>query len=145
MWTLLHLIAIMSIHTTGQEVTEDLLTFESPVYTASVPEAVNDPFMVTQVAVRRSIDANSSPIRFFIKSSDVPFHVDNFGVIWTSDKIDRELLPSYELEVGAEDELGSVAFCHVLITVTDKNDNSPRFTRLLGISYPLSLPLSIFS
>ena len=60
----------------------------------------------------------------------------------TSGKIDRELVPSYELEVGAEDELGSLAFSHVLITVTDKNDNSPRFTRLLGISYPL--PLFLF-
>ena len=144
MWILLHVIAIMSIHSTGQEVTEDPLTFESPEYTASVPEEVSDPVMVTQVAVRGSVDENSSPIRFFIRNPDVPFRVDNYGVIWTSKKIDRELVSSFEVEVGAEDERGSVAFCHVLVTITDKNDNPPRFTRLFGANISESAPIGTF-
>lgn len=144
LWILLHVIAIMSIHSTGQEVTEDPLAFESSEYTASVPEEVGDPVMVTQVAVRGSVDENSSPIRFFIRNSDVPFRVDNYGVIWTRNKIDRELVSSFEIQIGAEDERGSIAFCHVLVTITDKNDNPPRFTRLFGANISESAPIGTF-
>jgi hypothetical protein len=113
--------------------------FESDVYNVSVPEEITEQVMVTQVAAR-DLDLREDEQLVFLNYSirdqsdglRPPFRIDQQGVIWTTDKLDREERSNYSLEVVVEDETGLSSSCLVHVNVEDRNDNPPRFTRLFS-------------
>ena len=126
--------------------------FESDSYTVSVPEEVSDPVMILQVVAHDkdlSQDEESEFLRFSINAqkdvtTSLPFKIDSSGMIWTTGKLDREEHDSYDLEVVVEDDQGFSSSCKVHVTVEDKNDNPPRFTRLFSTEISESAPRGSF-
>jgi hypothetical protein len=126
--------------------------FESDSYSASVPEEVSESVMVVQVVahdrdlireeelefLRFSINTQKDP------TTTLPFKIDSSGRIWTTGKLDRENKPSYDLEVIVEDDQGLSSTCKVHVSVEDKNDNPPRFTRLFSTEISESAPKGSF-
>lgn len=113
--------------------------FSSEVYNATVLEEVDEPVLVTQLFasdVDLSEQENEGLLRYsIIEPLDVPFRIDaRYGTIWTTSKIDREQHANFDLRVAVEDEGGLSSTCRVLVTVADKNDNPPRFTRLFSVN-----------
>ncbi|KAH9417147.1 Protocadherin Fat 4 [Dermatophagoides pteronyssinus] len=108
-------------------------TFIESIYNVSIPEEEADIF-VAQVWAN-DLDASDTQIKYSIIDDDnnqLPFRIDpNTGHIFTTTKIDRELIDHFRLTIAATDDDGLKSTAIVLINVEDKNDNPPRFTHLL--------------
>ncbi|XP_028982383.1 cadherin-related tumor suppressor [Diachasma alloeum] len=111
---------------------------EAPVYNATVAEEEYPPLYVTRVSARDADSGENGQITYHLVNDFDEFFVidENSGEIQTNMKLDREDVSSYELVVEARDQgeptLSGTAT--VLVTVLDKNDNPPRFTRLFSVN-----------
>lgn len=111
---------------------------DSALYNATVPEEEPPPLKVVRV---RATDADSGLNgRVMYKltgGAEDSFEIDpDTGDIVTSARLDREAADTYQLTVEAVDRgtpslTGSAT---VVVTVSDKNDNPPRFTRLFSVN-----------
>ncbi|XP_051166129.1 cadherin-related tumor suppressor isoform X1 [Leptopilina boulardi] len=111
---------------------------DSMLYNATVPEDDYPPQFVTKISAKDSDSGENGQITYhLVNDFDGTFVIDeNTGEITTDTKLDREEISSYELIVEARDqgEPRLTGTATVLITVLDKNDNPPRFTRLFSVN-----------
>ncbi|XP_076252739.1 cadherin-related tumor suppressor fat isoform X2 [Rhynchophorus ferrugineus] len=111
---------------------------KNQLYNASVMEEETPPLLVAQVTATDMDSEENGVITYrLLDDFDESFEIDpNNGEIYTQARLDREDIPSYELTVVAVDQgvpqLTGTAT--VLVTVQDKNDNPPRFTRLFSVN-----------
>ena len=114
--------------------------FEKSVYNTSVVEELYPPQLVARIkAIDRDSDDNAK-ISYHIKKNSADFDAfkidSQTGQIYTRIKLDREKVGYYSLMIEAIDQ-GSpplTGSAMVQITVQDKNDNPPRFTRLFSVN-----------
>ena len=129
--------------------------FEFTLYNATVTEETTDTEFVIQVTAHDADLSDDEATEFitytladasgkFIPSNHLPFRIDRSGIIWTTGRIDREEQPNFLLEVTASDELGFTGTTKVNISIEDKNDNPPRFTRLFSANVSESAPRGTF-
>lgn len=121
-------------------------------------EEESPPILVAQISAADMDSGENGQISYkLLDDFDGSFEIDaNSGEIYTQAKLDRESVASYELTVIAEDQVtiscstssNCAKFYHVLfqgvpqltgtatvlVTVLDKNDNPPRFTRLFSVN-----------
>ncbi|CAH1977280.1 unnamed protein product [Acanthoscelides obtectus] len=113
-------------------------TLNSQMYNASVMEEEAPPLLVVKVSATDADSGENARVTYkLLDDFDGTFEIDGeTGEIYTSTRLDREDIPSYELTVEAVDEgipqLSGTAT--VTVTVLDKNDNPPRFTRLYSVN-----------
>lgn len=111
---------------------------EAPIYNATVLEEEYPPLYVARVTAKDLDSGENGQITYYLVNDlDETFIIDeNTGEINTNAKLDREEIGSYELVVEARDqgEPRMSGTATVLITVLDKNDNPPRFTRLFSVN-----------
>ncbi|EZA48524.1 Cadherin-related tumor suppressor [Ooceraea biroi] len=111
---------------------------EAAVYNATVMEDEYPPLFVGKVSARdRDSGENGQVTYHLVNDFSESFVIDsNTGQIETNAKLDREEIASYELIVEATDQghprLTGTAT--VLVTILDKNDNPPHFTRLFSVN-----------
>lgn len=91
--------------------------FLHDIYNASIFEE-EDRIFVTQV-IANDIDQLDTKIKYQILNADnLPFLIEpNSGNIWTTTKIDREIIESFSLIVSAEDEDGLRSTCRVNVQI----------------------------
>ncbi|OTF74918.1 hypothetical protein BLA29_001533, partial [Euroglyphus maynei] len=105
-------------------------TFIQSVYNVSIPEEEADIFV--QQVWANDCDSPDTRIKYSIIENKLPFKIDsNTGHIFTTEKIDRELIDHFKLTITATDDVGLQSTATVMVTIEDKNDNPPRFTHLL--------------
>uniref|UniRef100_A0A8C8G9W2 Cadherin domain-containing protein n=1 Tax=Oncorhynchus tshawytscha TaxID=74940 RepID=A0A8C8G9W2_ONCTS len=125
--------------------------FAKELYIASAPERSNIGTSVTQVTATDADDSmygNSAKLRYSISQGHPYFSVDpNTGIIRTAlgpGEMDREKREHYQVVIEAKDMAGQrgglTGTTTVNITLTDVNDNPPRFSQSI---YQFSVPESI--
>ncbi|KAF4520029.1 hypothetical protein B566_EDAN007177 [Ephemera danica] len=113
---------------------------EYQVYNATIGEEEMAPQKVLRVRATDADSGDNSRVLYRLRPSsdtDRAFTLDaESGDIFTSVRLDRESISSYSLIVEAIDrgrpQLTGTAT--VLVSVLDKNDNPPRFTRLFSVN-----------
>ncbi|XP_072051982.1 LOW QUALITY PROTEIN: neural-cadherin-like [Amphiura filiformis] len=110
-----------------------------PVFTAcgsynpSIPENANEGRPVIQVSASDEDRGANAEITYGIETNEnaiLPFTITpSKGEIKISGRLDREAKSSYEISVTATDRGKNplIGFCRFTITVTDINDNAPKF------------------
>lgn len=108
------------------------------IYNAEVLEEESPPQLVTKISATDTDSNENGQITFrLVNDYDGTFEIDaDTGEIFTNARLDREEIHTYELMAEAVDQglpqlTGSTT---VIITVLDKNDNPPRFTRLFSVN-----------
>ncbi|XP_046739792.1 cadherin-related tumor suppressor [Diprion similis] len=111
---------------------------EAAIYNSTVPEEEYPPLFVTKISAKDADSGENGQVTYhLVDDFDASFIIDeNSGEIQTNAVLDREEVASYELVVEARDQgepqlTGSAT---VLVTILDKNDNPPRFTRLFSVN-----------
>lgn len=110
----------------------------SPLYNASVLEEEAPPLLVVKVSATDADSGENGQVTYkLLDDFEGAFEIDfETGEIYTNTRLDREDISSYELTVEAIDQgvpqLSGTAT--VIVTVLDKNDNPPRFTRLFSVN-----------
>lgn len=111
---------------------------EKMMYHAEVMEEESPPQVVTRVrATDADSDENGQVSYRLVNDFESAFEIDSdTGDIFTNMRLDREDIANYELTVEAVDQgmPQMTGIATVLITVLDKNDNPPRFTRLFSVN-----------
>ncbi|XP_057655100.1 cadherin-related tumor suppressor [Diorhabda carinulata] len=108
------------------------------LYNASVLEEEIPPLLVVKVSATDADSGENGKVKYkLLDDFEGAFEIDaETGEIYTNSLLDREDISNYELVVEAADQgspqLSSTAT--VLVTVLDKNDNPPRFTRLFSVN-----------
>ena len=126
--------------------------FDQLMYNASILEEQFPPQLVLTVHATDADSNRNSQILYQLRST-VPSDADNAftldaesGKIYTNIKLDREEVAFYTLTVEAIDQ-GSpqrTGTATVSITVADKNDNPPRFTRLFSVNVTENAAIGTF-
>lgn len=105
--------------------------FTQSFYSFQIIENVNVNFIAGTVLARDIMDigVNADIMNYSISSSN--FSVDSFGVIRTTDMIDREAEDTYVFlvfatDAGSPSQTGSAS---VTVTVLDENDQAPEFSQ----------------
>ena len=111
---------------------------DNALYNATIPEEEVPPLRVVSVKATDADSGLNGKVTYRLKDTmDGAFSIDeNDGTIYTETKLDRETMPSYELTVEALDH-GSpqlTGSATVIVTLQDKNDNPPIFTRLFSVN-----------
>lgn len=121
---------------------------EKMIYYAEVLEEEPPPQMVARVrATDADSDENGQVSYRLVNDFESAFEIDSdTGEIFTNMRLDREDIANYELTVEAVDQgmpqmTGSAT---VLVTVLDKNDNPPRFTRLFSVNVTENAEIGVF-
>lgn len=121
---------------------------EKMLYNAEVLEDEVPPQMVVRIsATDADSEENGQVIYRLVNDFEKTFEIDSdTGEIFTNMRLDREDIANYELTVEAVDQgmpqlTGSAT---VLITVLDKNDNPPRFTRLFSVNVTENAEIGVF-
>lgn len=121
---------------------------EKMLYHAEVMEEEPPPQIVARVrATDADSDENGQVSYRLVNDFESAFEIDSdTGEIFTNMRLDREDIADYELTVEAVDQgmpqmTGSAT---VLITVLDKNDNPPRFTRLFSVNVTENAEIGVF-
>ncbi|XP_072751447.1 cadherin-related tumor suppressor [Anoplolepis gracilipes] len=111
---------------------------EAAIYNATVLEEEYPPLFVGKVTARDHDSGENGEVMYhLVDDFSETFVIDsNSGQIETNAKLDREGIASYELIVEARDQghpqlTGTTT---VLVTLLDKNDNPPHFTRLFSVN-----------
>lgn len=111
---------------------------DSAIYNASIPEEEYPPLFVTKISAKDADSGNNGEVTYhLVDDFEQTFVIDeSTGEINTNAKLDREEISSYELIVEARDrgEPQLTGTATVLVTILDKNDNPPRFTRLFSVN-----------
>ncbi|KAM3964103.1 cadherin-related tumor suppressor fat [Aphomia sociella] len=111
---------------------------ESILYNATVPEEESPPQMVIKIEANDDDSNENGRISFrLVNDYEETFKIDaETGEIYTNIALDRESIPFYEILVEAVDHgvPQLVGTSTVVVTVLDKNDNPPRFTRLFSVN-----------
>nr|XP_012234819.1 PREDICTED: cadherin-related tumor suppressor [Linepithema humile] len=121
---------------------------EAAIYNATVLEEEYPPLFVGKVSAKdRDSGENGQVTYHLVDDLSESFTIDsNTGQIETNVKLDREEIASYELIVEARDQghpwLTGTAT--VLVTVLDKNDNPPHFTRLFSVNVTENAEIGTF-
>ncbi|KAH0535378.1 hypothetical protein KQX54_016085 [Cotesia glomerata] len=111
---------------------------EAVIYNATVLEEEYPPLYITKIAAKDLDSGENGLVTYYLVNDyDESFMIDeNTGEISTNAKLDREEMNSYELIIEARDQgeprLSGTAT--VIVSVLDKNDNPPRFTRLFSVN-----------
>ncbi|XP_045494732.1 cadherin-related tumor suppressor [Colias croceus] len=111
---------------------------EQMLYNATVPEEESPPQTVIKIEAHDDDSDGNGRIAFrLVNDYEETFVIDaDNGEIYTNIALDRESIPFYEIIVEAVDhgvpQLTGTST--VLVTVSDKNDNPPRFTRLFSVN-----------
>ncbi len=112
--------------------------FETPLVKVSVPEGVYPPFDITELYAFDADTGENAEITYQLVGENAGLFIvdDQTGLIRCTQELDREVLDRYTLELEAVDHgtprLSSTAT--ILLTVSDVNDNPPRFTRLYSLN-----------
>ncbi|KAG5330656.1 FAT protein, partial [Acromyrmex charruanus] len=121
---------------------------EAAIYNATVMEEEYPPLFVIKVSARdRDSGENGQVTYHLVDDFSGSFIIDSItGQIETNEKLDREEIASYELIVEVRDQghpqLTGTAM--VLVTVLDKNDNPPHFTRLFSVNVTENAEIGTF-
>ncbi|XP_072938698.1 cadherin-related tumor suppressor [Epargyreus clarus] len=111
---------------------------ENVLYNATVPEEESPPQLVIKIDAHDDDSNENGRISFrLVNDYEETFKIDSEnGEISTNIALDRESIPFYEILVEAVDHgvPQLVGTSTVLVTVLDKNDNPPRFTRLFSVN-----------
>ncbi|XP_022249667.1 cadherin-related tumor suppressor-like [Limulus polyphemus] len=124
--------------------------FEAEVYNATVMEEQNPPQFVLVLQAEDADSGANSEIAYHLvnkETPDIPFSLDSeTGKIYTKSNLDREEFEVYKLVVEAVDQgvPSRTGTATVFVTVLDKNDNPPRFTRLFSVNVTENAPLGAF-
>ncbi|CAH0406955.1 unnamed protein product [Chilo suppressalis] len=110
----------------------------NPLYNATVMEEESPPQLVIKIDAHDEDSNENGRISYkLVNDYEETFRIDpDTGEIFTNIALDRESIPFYEIPVEATDHgapqlTGSSV---VIVTVLDKNDNPPRFTRLFSVN-----------
>lgn len=108
------------------------------LYNASILEEETPPQLVVKVSATDADSGINGQVMYRLQDDfEGTFEMDpESGEIYTNTRLDREEISSYELTVEALDQ-GTpqlTGTSTVLVTVLDKNDNPPRFTRLFSVN-----------
>lgn len=111
---------------------------ENLLYNATVLEEESPPQLVIEIHAHDDDSNENGRISYkLINDYEETFSIDSeTGEISTNMALDRESIPFYEILVQAVDhgvpQLSGTST--VVVTVLDKNDNPPRFTRLFSVN-----------
>ncbi|KAG9437757.1 cadherin-related tumor suppressor isoform X1 [Apis mellifera carnica] len=121
---------------------------EAAIYNATVPEEEYPPLFVGKVSAKdRDSGENGQVSYYLVNDFTETFVIDSDnGEISTNAKLDREEIASYELIIEARDEgqPSLTGTATVLVTVLDKNDNPPQFTRLFSVNVTENAEIGTF-
>ncbi|XP_076362821.1 cadherin-related tumor suppressor-like [Tachypleus tridentatus] len=124
--------------------------FTSEVFNATVMEEQDPPQFATVVHAEDVDQGENGKVLYkFVESGSYenPFVLNSkTGEIFTSAKLDRESLELYKFVIeavdhGSPEKTGTTT---VFVTVLDKNDHPPRFTRLFSVNVTENAPLGSF-
>ena len=121
--------------------------FEHMIYNATIVEEEEEPmFVLKMVAIDiddDDDDDDDDQVEYQILNKEpIPFRIDaHSGDVWTTERIDRETNSSFRLVISAKDDGGLFSTCVVMVTIEDKNDNPPRFTRLYRVNITENTPI----
>lgn len=120
----------------------------SPLYNASILEEETPPQLVVKVSATDADSGINGQVTYRLQDDfEETFEIDpDSGEIYTNTRLDREEISSYELTVEATDQ-GTpqlTGTSTVIVTVLDKNDNPPRFTRLFSVNVTENADISSF-
>lgn len=114
--------------------------FTQAIYNASILEAQYPPQLVATVSATDRDSGTNAQVMYQLRR-DSPaaeaFTLDaETGKIYTKIQLDREEVEVYTLTVEAVDKgtPAQTGTAMVVVTVQDKNDNPPRFTRLFSVN-----------
>ncbi|XP_013177912.1 PREDICTED: cadherin-related tumor suppressor [Papilio xuthus] len=111
---------------------------ENLLYNATVPEEESPPQLVVKIEAHDDDSNENGRISYrLVNDYEETFKIDSeSGEISTNIGLDRESIPFYEILVEAVDHgvPQLIGTSTVLVTVMDKNDNPPRFTRLFSVN-----------
>ena len=122
---------VMAINIDVSDYNDNMPSFEKREYTATIAEDIEPDASILSV---HALDADDTAVISYQLSNQVPpdilsFGVDRVsGVIYTLEPLDRERVSSYTLTIQATDgdENPSSAYCRVVLTLRDTNDNAPQ-------------------
>lgn len=113
-------------------------TIENALYNATVMEEESPPQLVIKIDAHDEDSNENGRISYkLVNDYEETFAIDTeSGEIFTNIALDRESIPFYEILVEAVDHgvPQLVGTSTVIVTVLDKNDNPPRFTRLFSVN-----------
>ncbi|KAJ2950025.1 hypothetical protein O0L34_g11362 [Tuta absoluta] len=111
---------------------------ENALYNATVLEEESPPQLVIKIEAHDEDSNENGRISYkLVNDYEETFLIDSeTGEIYTNIALDRESIPFYEIIVEAFDHgvPQLVGTSTVIVTVLDKNDNPPRFTRLFSVN-----------
>lgn len=111
---------------------------DNALYNATVMEEESPPQLVIKIDAHDEDSNENGRISYkLVNDYEETFVIDTeTGEIFTNIALDRESIPFYEILVEAVDHgvPQLVGTSTVIVTVLDKNDNPPRFTRLFSVN-----------
>lgn len=111
---------------------------ESNLYNPTILEEEPPPVKVVTIKANDADSGLNGKVTYKLSNDgDGAFSLDSeTGEIFTNLRLDRETVSSYQLTVEAVDQgiPQMTGTSTVLVTVLDKNDNPPRFTRLFSVN-----------
>ncbi|OQR69060.1 cadherin-related tumor suppressor-like, partial [Tropilaelaps mercedesae] len=136
------------------DVNDNAPVCKQTIYNVTVMEEQQTPELVAQIEAIDADEDENGEVVFQLASTPtagpaatLPFSIEaRSGRIYTTTKLDRETFDHYQLTVQAIDR-GSPArtgTCTVHVHVADKNDNSPRFTRIFSANVTENAPVGHF-
>lgn len=118
------------------------------IYRSEVLEEETPPILVTSISANDADSGDNGLVTYkLITDHDGSFEINaDSGEIFTSIKLDRETSANYELIVEAVDQgvPQRTGTASVLVTVLDKNDNPPRFSRLFSVNVTENAEIGTF-
>lgn len=130
--------SFMEIEINVTDANDNAPIIESVLYNASVLEEEYPPQLVIKIEAHDDDSNENGRISYkLINDYEETFTIDSeTGEIYTNIALDRETISFYEILVEAVDHgvPQLVGTSTVLVTVLDKNDNPPRFTRLFSVN-----------
>ncbi|KAM7290979.1 cadherin-related tumor suppressor [Ixodes scapularis] len=136
------------------DINDNVPEFERDVYNTSVREEQSAGQLVAQLHARDGDSGVNGKLRYELRPlptsrdfDDLPFEIDAAtGELRTTARLDRETVAHYRFLVEARDEgdPSLTGTATVLVSVSDKNDNPPRFTRLFSVNVTENAPLGAF-
>ena len=110
------------------DINDNQPSFTQSIYTESIPEIYPVHTFVTTVTALDPDEGENGTVTYAIVGGNVggAFSVTpSSGMITVNGSLDHEMISSYNLTLIARDGRGLTGTSHVLITVTDNNDESP--------------------